>query len=512
MNGSPYDVVVVGGGTAGAVIAARLSEDPERRVALIEWGPDDRSEPRALQIRRWFQMLEGEHDLDYRSVEQPRGNSNIRQARARILGGCSSHNTMIALRPPDADFDDWAARGADGWGAEAMGPYLDRLLTPIVPVAAEHRNPYLADVVTAAAGALDIPVRERWNDGPYADGAGFLEIGYDPATGIRSSSSVGYLHPIMDARANLDVICDTRALRVLLDETRRATGVAVRHPDGSDGAIEAAGEVVLCCGAIDTPRLLVLSGIGPGDQLQGLGIAVAADLPGVGENLTDHPEGLVVWKAARPIPPIGATDWDISIMFRTDPASRVPDVLAHVPLMTYAAHAEALGLAVPEHSVSMTPNVTRPRSRGRVWLGSPDPDVPPLIDYRYFTDAQGHDERTLLAGMRMARRVAATEPMAGWIARELHPGPAVVDDEELSAVARSTHHTVYHVSCTCRMGADGDPLAVLDPQLRVRGVRGLSVADASAFPSLTTVNPVVAVLMLAERAAELIAARAPAGL
>ena len=507
MSDSAYDVVVVGGGTAGAVIAGRLSEDPQRRVALIEWGPDDRAEPRALEIRRWFQMLEGEYDLDYRSVAQLRGNSNIRQARARILGGCSSHNTMIALRPPDADFDDWAARGADGWDAAALGPYLDRLLTPIVPVAPEHRNPYLADVVAAAADALGIPVRERWNDGPYADGAGFLEIGYDPATGIRSSSSVVYLHPIMDDRANLDVMCDTRVLRVLTDETSRATGVVVRHPDGSTATIGAAGEVVLCCGAIDTPRLLLLSGIGPGQPLQRLGIAVAADLPGVGENLSDHPEGLVVWEAARPIPPVGATDWDISIMFRSDPASRVPDVLAHVPLMTYAVHAEALGLAVPEHSASMTPNVTRPRSRGRVWLGSPDPDVPPLIDYGYFTDPQGHDERTLLAGMRMARRIAATEPMAGWIARELHPGPAVVDDEELSAVARATHHTVYHVSCTCRMGADEDPLAVLDPQLRVRGVRGLSVADASSFPSLTTVNPVVAVLMLAERAAELIAGR-----
>jgi choline dehydrogenase-like flavoprotein len=503
-----YDVVVVGGGTAGAVIAARLSEDPDRRVALVEWGPDDRSEPRALEIRRWFEMLEGDYDLDYRSVEQSRGNSNIRQARARILGGCSSHNTMIALRPPDADFEDWVARGAAGWGPETIGPYFDRLLTPIVPVAAEHRNPYLADVLVASAHALDIPLRERWNDGPYADGAGFLEIGYDPTTGIRSSSSVAYLHPIMDARANLDVLTETRVLRVLVDDASRATGIAIRHPDGSDGVIESTGEVVLCCGAIDTPRLLLLSGIGAGEQLQRLGIEVAADLPGVGENLSDHPEGLVVWETARQIPPVGATDWDISIMFRSDPASRVPDILAHVPLMTYAVHAEALGLAVPEHSASMTPNVTRPRSRGRVWLGSPDPDVPPLIDPRYFTDPDGHDERTLLTGMRMARRIAATEPMAGWLARELHPGPAVVDDDELSAVARATHHTVYHVSCTCRMGADADPLAVLDPQLRVRGVRGLSVADASAFPSLTTVNPVVAVLMLAEHAAGLIAGRA----
>jgi choline dehydrogenase-like flavoprotein len=275
--------------------------------------------------------------------------------------------------------------------------------------------------------------------------------------------------------------------------------------------LSAREEIVICCGAIDTPRLLLLSGIGPAEQLRELGIEVVADLPGVGENLTDHPEGLVVWEATRPIPPVSATDWDVAVLVRVDADSQVPDVLAHVPLMTYAVHAQARGVEIPEPSISMTPNVTRPRSRGRVALSSPDPDVPPLIDYRYFTDPEGYDERILLAGMKMVRRVAAAEPMARWVKREVFPGPDVQADdeldEELSAVARATHHTVYHVSCTCRMGPDHDPLAVLDPQLRVRGVRGLSVADASSFPSLTTVNPVIAVMMLGERAADLIRAR-----
>lgn len=506
MNRS-HDVLVVGGGTAGAVIAARLSEDPRRSVGLVEWGPDDRQEPRALQIRRWFEMLEGEYDLDYRSVPQPRGNSEIRQARARILGGCSSHNTMIALRPPDADFDDWAARGAAGWDAASMQPWFERLATRIEPVADEHRNPYLADVITSASSALGIPVRESWNSSPYADGTGWLPIGYTPQTGVRSSSSVAYLHPIMDERDNLEVITGARVMRVVVSDGA-ATGVVARHADGSVEELEARSEVVLCAGAIDTPRLLLLSGIGPADGLRAHGLQVVADVPGVGENLTDHPEGLVVWEAARPAGPVAATDWDITIMARLlDPAATVPDVLAHVPLMTYAVHAERRGLALPEHSFSMTPNVTRPRSRGRVWLAGPDPDAAPLIDPRAFTDPEGHDERVLLAGMRMARRVAACAPMSDWLGRELFPGPDVVDDEELSAVMRATHHTVYHVSCTCRMGATEDPLAVLDPELRVRGVRRLSVADASAFPSLTTVNPVVAVLMLAERAAELIGQR-----
>jgi len=496
--------VVVGGGTAGAVVAARLSEDPGTAVGLVEWGPSDQAEPKALQVRRWFEMLEGPYDLDYRSVPQPRGNSGIRQARARILGGCSSHNTMIALRPPAADFADWASRGASGWDAATMLPYYDRLLTNIVPVAEEHRNPYLADVVRAAASALGIPVRQRWNDRPYADGAGFLEIGYYPQTGMRSSSSVDYLHPVMDTRANLQVLLQTRALRIVLDGQRRATGVRVRHGDGTEATISARREVVLCAGAIDTPRLLLQSGIGPAAELRALGIGVARDVPGVGRNLTDHPEGLVLWEAAHPVPPTGATDWDITVMARTEPASSVPQILIHVPLMTYAVHAERLGYRIPSRAITMTPNVTRPRSRGRVWLGSPDPDVPPLIDYGYFTDPDGHDERTLVAGVRMARRIAATDPMSGWAGREVFPGADVTSDQEISALARAASHTVYHVSCTARMGAVGDPGAVLDPQLRVRGVTALRVADASAFPSLTTVNPVVAVLMLAERAADLI--------
>jgi len=303
-------------------------------------------------------------------------------------------------------------------------------------------------------------------------------------------------------------VLGARVLRVLVDDTGTATGVQLRRDDGSRETLTAGAQVVLCAGAIDTPRLLLLSGIGPAAQLREHGIDVVSDVPGVGENLSDHPEGLVVWDAVRPIPPVAATDWDVTIMARLDPDAEVPDLLAHVPLMTYAVHAETFGLELPDHSISMTPNVTRPRSRGRVGLSSPDPDAPPLIDYRYFTDPEGYDERVLLAGLRMARRVAATEPMASWVGRELFPGPEIVGDEALSEIARATHHTVYHVSCTCRMGAHDDPLAVLDLQLRVRGVRNLTVADASAFPSLTTVNPVVTVLMLAERAAELIAARA----
>ena len=503
MSSTEYDYVVVGGGTAGAVVAARLSEDADTSVALVEWGPTDEHEPRALELRRWAEMMESEYDLDYASVKQPRGNSHIRQARAKILGGCSSHNTMIAFRPPVRDLDEWVAAGAEGWGAEQFFPYYDRLATNIVPVAPEHRNPYLNDVIAAASAALDIPVRERWNDGPFADGTGFLELGYYPETGIRSSSSVDYLHPITD-RPNLHIELETRVLRVVIDSEKRARAIEVERADGSRGEIAARREIVLCAGSIDTPRLLMLSGVGPADDLRAAGVEVTHDLPGVGRNLMDHPEGLVLWEAAEPIPDVGASDWDAIISLRLDPSAPAPDILCHIPLMTLADNSERLGFVTPEHSLSLTPNVAKPRSRGRVWIDSPDPAAQPLIDYGYFTDPEGRDERTLIAGMRMARRVAATEPMAGWITREVFPGPEVQSDEDLSELARAAHHTVYHVSGTCKIGAASDAAAVVDPQLRVRGIGGLRVADASVFPVITTVNTVVTVLMVGERAADLI--------
>lgn len=512
-----YDYVVVGGGTAGAVVASRLSEDRGVTVGLVEWGPSDEHEPRALVLRRWAEMLEGEYDLDYRSVGQPRGNSHIRQARARILGGCSSHNTMIAFRPPARDLEEWAALGADGWGPDDFLPYYDRLATNIVPVAPEHRNPYLQDVIEAASTALSIPIRDRWNVSGFSDGTGFLELGYYPETGVRSSSSVDYLHPIAATRDNLELALEARALRIVFDEQgRRARAVEIARADGSREQIAARREIVLCCGAIDTPRLLLLSGVGPGSELREAGIEVVHDLPGVGRNLMDHPEGLLLWEASRPIPDTGASDWDAIIAVRVDRghvtgiAARpdTPDILCHIPLMTLADNSERLGFVTPEHSISLTPNVAKPRSRGRVWVDSPDPERPPLIDYGYFTDREGHDEAILLAGMRMGRRVAASPSMARWIAREVFPGPEVRSDEDLSQLARAAHHTVYHVCGTCRIGSPDDPAAVVDPHLRVRGIDGLRVADASVFPTITTVNTVVTVLMVGERAADLIAASA----
>jgi choline dehydrogenase-like flavoprotein len=499
------DYLVIGGGTAGSLLAARLSEDPAVSVTLLEWGPDDEHEPRARDLRRWAEMLEGEFDLDYRSVSQERGNSAIRQARLRILGGCSVGNTMISWRTLAADLDEWVDRGATGWDPQTLQPYFDRLETPIQPVAPEDRNPMVADMVTAAASALDIPLQDAWNDGRLderAEGAGFFEVGYTPGSNLRSSTSVHYLHPARSTRDNLDVVLDARVERIEVADGR-ATGVLARI-DGELVRFAARREVVVSCGAIDSPRLLQLSGIGPRQVLEDAGVPVVLDLPGVGANLMDHAEGLVVWELAELPPPTCASGWDAgALVSLAEPHDR-PDVLMHFPVEPWAVHAEAYGADLPDRIVSIAPNVARPASRGRIWIRSADPAAPPAIDYRYFTDPEGRDEATLVAGVRLARRIGAEEPFASRLVREVFPGSDVQTDEEISEVARATHQTVYHVSGTCKIGSDDDPTAVLNPDLTLRGVAGLRVVDASVFPQLVATNPVVTVMMVAERAADLI--------
>ncbi|MEU4242127.1 GMC oxidoreductase [Actinoplanes sp. NPDC026619] len=491
-------MVIVGGGTAGSVVASRVSADPAVRVCLIEGGPSDVGDQRVLQLRNWLNLLETEFDYDYPIVPQPRGNSHLRHSRARVLGGCSSHNTMISFRPPPGDFADWVAAGATGWSYDEMLPLWKRLAVNITPVA-EPRNPLAADFVAACHRALGVPVHDDFNAAPFADGTGFFPVGYYPESGVRSSASVAYLHPHLD-RPNLTIMTETWAFH--LDPS---TGVTVRQGEQIK-TIKARHEYVLSAGAIDTPRLLLLSGIGPAADLERLGIEVRADLPGVGEHLLDHPESLILWEASRPIPPMSAMDSDAGLFVRRDATAERPDLMFHLYQIPFTVNTERLGYDVPQHGFGMTPNVPRPHSVGRLTLADADPATKPLLDFRYFTDPDGYDERTIVDGLRLAREVAATEPFASWITREIAPGPAVRTDEELSAYGRAVHHTVFHPAGTCRMGAAGDDLAVVDPSLRLRGFPNVRIADASVFPTMLTVNPMVAVFLVGERAADLISA------
>ncbi|TWP48171.1 oxidoreductase [Lentzea tibetensis] len=488
MSEAVYDYVIVGGGTAGSVLAARLSEDPDVSVAVIEGGPSDLGDERVLDLRNWINLLGSELDYDYPTVEQPRGNSHIRHSRARVLGGCSSHNTLISFVPFPQDFDEWGA----GWDWDTIGPYYDRVQLNIIPVAEKDRNPIALDFVTSAKQALDVSEVDDFNAKPFEDGVGFFSIAYHPENdNRRSSASTAYIHPNLD-RPNLTLLLETWVSRIVVSNGR-ATGVVT-----DKGVVSARKEVLLCAGAIDTPRLMMLSGIGNASELSALGIAPVHDLPGVGENLLDHPESVIVWETNGPLPPNSVMDSDAGLFIRRDESDPRPDLMFHFYQIPFTTNTERLGYPTVEHGVCMTPNIPRPHSKGRMWLRSSDPAEKPALDFGYFTNPDGYDEQTLVDGFRIARQVAEQEPLRSWLKREIAPGPAVTTDEDLSEYGRRAAHTVYHPAGTCAIGS------VVDSDLKVIGVEGLRVADASVFPTMPTVNPMVTVLMIGERAADLI--------
>jgi choline dehydrogenase len=346
----------------------------------------------------------------------------------------------------------------------------------------------------------------RFNEGlTVTEGAGFFQLNADEHN-LRMSSSRSYLHPIMGQRRNLDVRTGARVKRVVFDAGRTATGAEYAAAGTFEAKIaHARREVILSAGAIDTPKLLMLSGIGPAGHLRDVGIDVLVDSPGVGSNLDDHVEGLVMWEASRPMVTRSTQWWEIGLFARTQPALDRPDLMMHYGSVPFDMNTVRWGYPTTSNGFCLTPNVTHGRSRGTVRLRSCDFRDRPKVDPRYLTDPDGHDIAVLLAGVRLARRIAAQAPLQAWIHRELTPGPHAVTDDELVDYLRKTHNTVYHPAGTARMGAVGDPHAVLDPQLRVQGVSGLRVADASIMPFLPAVNPNITVMMIGEKASDLLA-------
>jgi choline dehydrogenase-like flavoprotein len=516
-----YDFVIVGGGTAGCVIASRLSEYlPSKKVLLIEAGPSDFMDDRVLLLKDWLSLLGGELDYDYGTTEQPMGNSHIRHSRAKVLGGCSSHNTLISFRPFEYDCKRWEAQGCTGWSFKTFTRVLDNLRNTIQPVHERHRNQLCLDWIEGCSKALDIPVvhdfnYEIRNKGSLKPCVGFFSVSYNPDDGRRSSASVAYIHPILrgaETRPNLTVLTNAWVNRVNVDGSK-VTGVTLTLQNGEQRILHHKAETIICAGAVDTPRLLLLSGIGPSKQLSDLGIPVVADIPGVGENLLDHPESIIIWELNKPVPVNQTTmDSDAGIFLRREAPNAAGsdgdtvDIMMHCYQIPFCLNTSRLGYDTPIDAFCMTPNIPRPRSKGRIYLTSADPAKKPALDFRYFTDPEGYDAATIVAGLRAAREVAKQEPFASWLKREVAPGPKVQTDEELSEYGRRVAHTVYHPAGTTKMGdVVKDPLAVVDAQLKVRGLQGVRIADAGVFPEMPTVNPMLTVLGVGERAAELIA-------
>ncbi|TVY20137.1 Choline oxidase [Lachnellula arida] len=529
-----FDYVIVGGGTAGCVIASRLSEYlPHKKILMVEAGPSDFNDDRVLKLKEWLTLLGGELDYDYGTVEQPNGNSHIRHSRAKVLGGCSSHNTLISFRPFEYDLQVWESMGCKGWNFKTVTRLLDNLRNQIQPVHPRHRNQICKDWIKSCSTAMDIPIIKDFNEeiretGKLEQGVGFFNVSYNPDDGRRSSASVAYIHPILrgqEKRPNLTILTNAWVSKINVSGNT-VKGVNVTLKSGTKLTVSPKAETILCAGAVDTCRLMLLSGIGPQQQLKDLDIPVIHDLPGVGENLLDHPESIIMWELNAAVPPQTTMDSDAGIFLRREipnaaktntdpflnpaalPDGNIADIMMHCYQIPFCLNTARLGYDVPINAFCMTPNIPRPRSRGRIYLTSSDPSVKPALDFRYFTDPEGYDAATIVAGLKAAREIAKKAPFSNWLKKEVAPGPKVQTDEELSEYGRRVAHTVYHPAGTTKMGAREDGMAVVDHELKVRGLKGVRIADAGVFPTMTSINPMLTVLAIGERAAELIAIEA----
>jgi choline dehydrogenase len=510
-----HDVVIVGGGTAGCVLASRLTENPALSVLLLEAG--SRSRKLEIKIPAAFSRLY-RTDVDWGDSTTPQPRLDDREVvfpRGRMLGGSAAMNAMMVIRGQRADYDAWAAAGCTGWAWDDVEPAFARSAEGAFPLAELPERHVLSEAFVHAAQAVGIPFTDDVN-GESTEGVGYVPV--SQRRGRRFSVVDGYLGPAR-RRPNLTIVTDALVTRILV-ENGRAIGVAYRlDGDESEQQARCTGEVVVCAGAIGSPQVLQLSGIGPRDTLARLGIDVLRDAPGVGANLVDHlANGLLVrtkgvetlasadslrnlarW-ALRGKGPLTSNLGEAVAFVRSRPDLTEPDLeLLLAPVLF-----EDEGLTQPtEHGLTLAVVLLRPRSVGTVLVRSADPAIAPAIDPQYLSDADGEDEATLLRGLRLARRVLAQEPLVSFTDGEILPGEEARTDSDLRAHLRALSQTLYHPAGTCRMGSDAE--SVVDPELRVRGITGLRVADASVMPTLPRGHTNWPTVMIAERASAFVA-------
>ena len=505
MDVQTYDFVVVGGGSAGCVIASRLTEDPHVRVLVLEAG--DTHGPDAMNVPAMWPTLLGT-TLDWGSQTVPQRGLDgavLAYPRGRVLGGSSSINAMAFLRAHPSSYDSWASEGAVGWHYDALLPYFQRSECaaagrdprwrgtngPMAPTPMSNLHP-AAEAFLEGCEELGYPISNDLN-GAEPEGASRYEL--SAVDGVRQSVADAYLRPVLD-RPNLTVITTAPVTRLEFAGLR-CTGVAYLENGNHPQTVRAEREVILSAGAIGTPQLLQLSGIGPANHLRARGIPVIVDLAGVGANLSDHPLGVVAYSAAQPMPAGTNNHVDVLAALRADPASEVPDshiLFCDIPVFPrgFEGHAE------PDYTFEFS--MLRPHSRGSVRLASNNPALAPLIDPALLDDER--DVTGMLNTMRLARRLGQTKALAKWRKEEILPGSDVSTEAELRAYLRRSVGTYWHPAGTCAMGSA--PEAVVDLDLKVNGVEGLRVVDASVMPSVPGANLNATVVAIAERAAEII--------
>ncbi len=515
MRAQGFDTIVVGGGSAGCALAARLTEDESRTVLLLEAGGGVRR-PETVVPALYSRLFRTSADWAYRT--EPQQGLNGRRLfwpRGRMLGGCSAMNDMVHVRGNRADFDGWAAAGNDGWDHESLLGYFtgaERQLWGIDGPDDENRwtAPRTADFLEAA-GRVGLDRNDGFN-GPAQEGVGRHQV--SQLRGRRRSAADVYLRPARH-RGNLTVLTGARVTGLDFCGSR-VVGVRWQRHGHTEHA-RATGQVVLCGGTVNTPALLQACGIGDAVDLRKLGIDVRVDLPGVGRNLQDHLMVPVCWRSVEQTSlidgrrpgriaaylagrggPLSSNIGQAGAFVRSTSGLDAPDLqLVFAPVLLDGIRDERV-VEPTEHGYSIGAILLQPGSRGRIGLRTADPLAPPLIEPAYLSVPA--DLATLLRGVRLALEIGATEPLAG-AARGVHPF-AEATDAELIAMIRSTVDTMFHPVGTCRMGTD--ELAVVDPALAVRGLEGLRVADASVMPTITRGNTHAPVTVIAEKAADLI--------